>query len=400
MNLQDIKNRLILSLGGRKAKGRKSALLRRQSPDRIRMEMDKLNQAAYNALDRDCNDRLDLLAIYFNTWKDSQVISEHEKAEAFLITEPFEVRKVGSESVDKKRTDLFMRPWFTHFITYVMDTEFWGYQLIEFGEQDERGEFTDVSIFPREHVRPFEKLIVVNPWDREGISYEGSETDFFLLPVGDPERLGKLESISREVIWKTYARSDWSEYNERFGKPFIAYKTDTDSEEERERCMDMAARFGSDLVGVIGDGEELTVTAVASKESSDNYKSLADFCDDQIAKMMNGQTGTSKNAQWTGTAEVHERILTEFTKARMRRIQDIVNYSLFPFLIAHGYKLSGYEFEFYGLKSKKENTVDNKSYDEPSPAKTNERDREDPDYNYNEEFDYLGFFAYAPKPER
>ena len=164
--------------------------------------------------------------------------------------------------------------------------------------------------------------------------------------------------------------------------------------------MDMAARFGSDLVGVIGDGEELTVTAVASKESSDNYKSLADFCDDQIAKMMNGQTGTSKNAQWTGTAEVHERILTEFTKARMRRIQDIVNYSLFPFLIAHGYKLSGYEFEFYGLKSKKENTVDNKSYDEPSPAKTNEREREDPDYNYNEEFDYLGFFAYAPKPER
>ena len=103
MNLQDIKNRLILSLGGRKAKGRKSALLRRQSPDRIRMEMDKLNQAAYNALDRDCNDRLDLLAIYFNTWKDSQVISEHEKAEAFLITEPFEVRKVGSESVRSSR---------------------------------------------------------------------------------------------------------------------------------------------------------------------------------------------------------------------------------------------------------------------------------------------------------
>ena len=267
MNITDIKNRLILALGGRKAKARKSTLIHRQSPDRIRTEMDKLNQAAYNALDRDCNDRLDLLAIYFNTWKDSQVISEHEKAEAFLITEPFEVRKKGSEIVDKRRTSLFQRPWFTHFISFVMDTEFWGYQLIEFGEQDERGEFTDVSVFPREHVRPFDRLIVVNPWDREGISYEGNETDFFLLPVGNPEKLGKLESISREVIWKTYARSDWSEYNERFGKPFITYKTDTDNEEERERCMDMAARFGSDLVGVIGDGEELTVTAVASKES-------------------------------------------------------------------------------------------------------------------------------------
>lgn len=390
MNIQQIKDSIILALGGRKGKQRKSSLIHRQSPDRIRMEMDKLAQAAYNALDRDSNDRQDLLAIYFNTWKDSQVISEHEKAEAFLITEPFEVCKSGSETKDKKRTGLLQRPWFTHFLTYVMDAEFWGYQLIEFGQQDERGEFVDVSVFPREHVRPFDKLITIEPWDRDGISYDGCETELYLLPVGDPEQLGKLESISREVIWKTYARSDWSEYNERFGKPFIAYKTDTDSEEERERCMDMAQRFGSDLVGVIGDGEELSVTAVASKESSDNYKSLADFCDDQIAKVMNGQTGTSKNAQWTGTAEVHERILTEFTKARLKRIQDIVNYRLFPFLISHGYKLTGYEFQFYGLKSKKENTVDNKSYDKPDPSKDN--DSED------EKSGWISFFGSARKP--
>ena len=199
--------------------------------------------------------------------------------------------------------------------------------------------------------------------------------------------LGKLESISREIIWKTYARSDWSEYNERFGKPFITYETDTDNEEEREKAMEMAVRFGSNLVGVVGSNEKLTVTAVASKESSDNYKSLADFCDDQIAKMMNGQTGTSKNGQWTGTAEVHERVLTEFTKARMKRIQDIVNYRLFPFLVAHGYKLDGYEFRFYGLKDKKENTVDNKSYDEPNPAKRNNPDEDRA----------IGFFGKARK---
>lgn len=384
MNIQDIKNKLIFALGGKK-RGRKSRLLNRQGPDRISMEMDKLVGAAYNALDPVCPDRLDLLAIYFNTWKDSQVISEHEKASAFLITEPFEVCKEGCETVDKKRTKLFCRPWFTNFLTLAMDSEFWGYQLLEFGELDEHGEFTDVNFFPREHVRPYEKVITINPWDRDGIPYEGHETEYFLLPLGDAEKLGKLESISREVIWKTYARSDWSEYNERFGKPFIAYETDTDNDDEREKCMEMAQRFGSNLVGVIGSDEKLTVTAVASKESSDNYKSLADFCDDQIAKIMNGQTGTSKNGQWTGTAEVHERVLTEFTKARLLRIQNVINYKLFPFLIAHGYKLSGYEFKFYGLKSKKENTVDNKSYDEPHPSRTNE----------GEEQGFLGFFGRA-----
>ncbi|RGP09279.1 phage portal protein family protein [Parabacteroides gordonii] len=390
MDIQKIKHKLIIALGGRNTP-RKSSLLKRQGPTRVDMEMDKLVQAALNALDPENSDRLDLLDIYNNTWKDSQVISEHEKAEAFLITEPFEVSKEGSETTDKKRTRLLNRPWFTHFLTIAMDTEFWGPQLVEFGDLDANGEFVDVSVFPREHVRPFEKIITINPWDHDGIPYGGHETEYFLLPLGDPEHLGKLESISREIIWKTYARSDWSEYNERFGKPFIAYETDTDNEEEKEKAMEMAQRFGSDLVGVIGSREKLTVTAIASKESSDNYKSLADFCDDQIAKMMNGQTGTSKNAQWAGTAEVHERILTEFTKARLKKIQDIINYRLFPFLIAHGYNLTGYEFQFFGLKNKKENTVDNKSYDEPDPSKSNEPSPEDESF--------LGFFGHARKPK-
>lgn len=400
MIIEAFKQRMLAALGGTAKKpGRKSALLNRQAPGRATMEMRQLAEAAANAIDPQCPDRLQLLDIYFQTWKDSQVVAEHEKASAFLTTEPFDVCKEGSETADKKRTRLFCRPWFNRFLTLAMDTEFWGYQLVEFGEQDEKGEFTDVSVFPREHVRPFEKQICVNPWDREGIPYEGQETAFFLLPLGEPEDIGKLESIAREVIWKTYARSDWSEYNERFGKPFITYKTDTDSEEEREKCMQMAARFGSDLVGVISDGEELNVTAVASKESSDNYKGLAAFCDEQIAKMINGNTDTSQNGAWTGTAEVHERILTEFTKARLLRIQNIINYRLFPFLIGHGYKLQGYELRFYGLRSKKENTVDNKSYDEPQPAKYNEPGRKDePDPDGEDGF--LGFFGHARNSTR
>ncbi|MCD8269869.1 MAG: hypothetical protein LUD46_16335 [Parabacteroides sp.] len=98
----------------------------------MKMQINELNKAAEDALYRPNPDRLKLLEIYSNTWKDSQVIAEHEKAEAFLITEPFEVGKPGSDTEDKKRTDLFKRPWFTHFLTLAMDLEFWGYQLVEF----------------------------------------------------------------------------------------------------------------------------------------------------------------------------------------------------------------------------------------------------------------------------
>lgn len=388
MNLTELKHSIIRSLGG--VPGRKKRLSRellRQPPFRVRMEMKELNMAAEGALDIANADRIGLLAIYFRSWKDSQVIAEHEKAVSYLITEPFEVCLADSGKEDKRRTRLFQRPWFTEFLTIAMDTEFWGYQLAEFGEMDQNGEFTDVHVFPREHVRPFEKTITKYPGDTGGVPYGGKETAYFLIELGDPEELGKLESISREIIWKTFARSDWSEYNEQFGKPFITYKTPTSSEEEKDAALSMAQDFGRNLIGVIDDGEELNVTPVSSKASSDNYENLAKFCDDQIAKMMNGQTGTGDVKAFTGSAEVHERVLTEFTKARLKRIQDIVNYKLFPFLMAHGYKLDGYEFRFYGLQDKSENSVDNKSFNRPDPEKN----------GGSAENRYLGFFGDARK---
>lgn len=378
----------------KKEERRKSRLVHRLPPVRTQMEMERLVQAALAARDPENSDRQQLLEIYSNVWKDSQVISERDKAEAFLITEPFEVHAKGEEKEDKGRTALFARPWFTQFLCAAMDSEFWGYQLIEFGEQDANGEFTEVTVFPREYVRPFEKVITVYPWDRDGIPYGDHETEYFLLPVGTAENLGKLESISREVIWKTYARADWSEYNERFGKPFLTYKTNATDDADKDRAARELQEFGANLAGVIDSEDELIVTSVASKESSDNYKSLVEVCDDNIAKMMNGQTGTSKNAQWTGTAEVHERVMTEFTKARMKRIQDIINYRLFPFLVAHGYRLDGYEFTFYGLKDKDENTVDGKSWKPDDPAREQKEDKG------KDHGGYLGFFALARKPEK
>lgn len=351
-----IKN-FIGAVKGSKGGGRKSKILTKQPLDRVKMEIGNLTRAVENALDPVNSDRIDLLSMYENSWKDSQVISEREKAESYLITEPFEV--LEGETMNKEKTKLFERPWFTHFITIAMYTDFWEYTLAEFQEQDEKGEFTDVKVFPRKHVRPFEKQIVINPTDREGISYEGNEYDFFLLELGDPDNAGKLESITREVIWKTFARSDWSEYNERFGKPILDFAVDTTNEEEVKGKEEMAANFGSNGWIIRDIEEEVSITQVASRASAENFKDMANFCDDQIAKLMNGQTGTSDEKSFVGAAEVHERVLDKFTEARLKRIQDIVNYKLFPFLQYHGYPITDKtSFSFPSLKRKAEGHSD------------------------------------------
>lgn len=331
------------------------------------MQIGNLTQAVDLALDPLNSDRIDLITMYESAWKDSQVIAEREKAESYLITEPFEV--LEGEAVSREKTRLFERPWFTHFITIAMHTDFWEYTLVEFQEQDARGEFTDVKVFPRKHVRPFEKLIVLNPTDRSGISYEGNLYDFFLLELGNADSPGKLESITREVIWKTFARSDWSEYNERYGKPLLDFAIDTTNEEEVREKEDMAANFGSNG-WIIRDVEEsVNIVQVASRAGAENFKDLALFCDSQIAKLMNGQTGTSDEKSFVGAAEVHERVLDKFTEGRLKRIQDIVNYKLLPFLRYHGYPITDKtSFSFPALKRKPdarpENTAEKENKDD------------------------------------
>ena len=368
----------------RKRRNRVSSKLERLGVSRVRMDMTNLNRAAENALDPNNSDRSTLLDIYERTVKDGQYIAEHDKAVAYLITEPFVItnKKTGKE--DQEKTKLLERPWFTNFLKIALDVEFWGYTLLEFQQQDSNGEFLDVIVFPRHHVRPFEKTITKYPDETGGLPYGGTETAWFLLEMGDANVLGKLESISVEMIWKTFARSDWSEYNERYGKPFVIYQTDTDSQTEMDEAFEMAQKFGSDLVGVTGTDEKLDVISVASKEACENFKQMAISCDEYIAKMVNGQTGTSDVKAWAGSAEVHERVLTEFTKSRMKRIQNDINYKLIPFLTAHGYPLNDCEFGFYTLMNKSDNTVDNKSYNADKPSKFNKDNPED---------NLLGFFA-------
>lgn len=99
MDIQRIRNSMASFIGGLKNKKRYSSGLDRISPERVNMQINVLNRAVEDALYLPNPDRLKLLEIYTNTWKDSQVISEHEKAEAFLITEPL---KLGNKGVIRK----------------------------------------------------------------------------------------------------------------------------------------------------------------------------------------------------------------------------------------------------------------------------------------------------------
>ena len=392
-----------LGLGGNqnqsqdtKKRKRNSGSLIKKQPERIKMEMDVLIRAVEGALDPINNDRIDLLTMYENTWKDSQVISEREKADAYLLTEPFYVKTGGKENKDK--TKFFNRPWFTKYLVYDLWEEFWGYTLLEFQDMDENGEFKDVIIFPRKYVRPFEKIITPDPYARtEGVSYDIKPEDFFLLELGDKELLGKLETCTKEVIWKNFARSDWSEYNERYGKPLLDFATDTSDTEELDKRVEMAANFGTNCYVVRDTSDQINMISTASRSSAENYKDMAVFCDEQISKLFNGQTGTSQEKSFVGAAEVHERVLDRFTEARLVRIENNINYRLIPFLRYHGYPLAEDDRFVFRLLEEQRDNAGMPKVTPGSPVKQPDKPNEGDDDNNNDDGTnnkgVLGFFA-------
>lgn len=317
--------------------------------DRVKMEMNTLKTAVEEAIYPGRPDRRNLIAIYNNSVTDPHVFAQMEVGRSKLLSEPFVINKGDTESPEL--TAMFKAPWFEDWLSLCFEALMWGYTLVEAGPRID-GVWQSFKVFPRRHVEPFSRNILIRPGDPSGIPYGDKPETLFLIEIGEPEDLGLLKIISREVIWKNFSRTDWSQASEKFGMPFLWLKTGTEDKQELDRLEALCRNFASNgyMITNLEDGVEIVETA--KSDVYQIYLENAKFCDEQISKCINGQTGTSDEKAFVGSAEVHERILDDFHHARLRYASNLTNYSLFPFLKYHGYQLEGAVFRFPGLDIK------------------------------------------------
>jgi hypothetical protein len=332
-------------------KRRLSGEVNHPAPDRVKMQMATLRQAVENTRDVNNPDWQELREIYRNSMTDAQVRSQYDIAVNKIQAEPFVVARDGND--DEELTSLFLRPWFSKYLQILFDAEMWGYTVAEFGQKDELNEFIDVKIFPRDNIYPFNRSVIINATDKAGIPYGDDAWKYFLIEIGEPSEIGLLELISREVIWKAFARRDWSELSEKWGKPHLIIRTDAEGAELNKR--EMAARNFASNAYFITDKED-EIDTLESKTGAAGYQIFEKnirLIDEQIAKLMNGQTGAADDMAYVGAAEVHERILNDYNSARLRRYSNHINYELIPFLTFHGYPLqAGDRLRFTSLDPK------------------------------------------------
>jgi len=332
------------------AKKRISTGLKRNYQYRIELTLEQFKNAVDASTMIDLYDRKLLLTIYTQAMKDSHLASQIRTAVYSVMQSEFYLSKTNNP--DTKATDLLQTGWFDEFVRLALDAEFWGHSLIEFGQLNAEGNFDTVQLIPRLNVRQEVDMVVAEYNDTKGIAYRDAATKLALIEIGEPFDLGLLELATKEVIVKNYARTDWSQASEKYGMPLLKILTESQDDKEIDRMEDMAANFASNGYVILNREDDAEIISAKNTDFHQIYKENIALCDQQISKIINGQTGTSDEKAFVGSAEVHERILNDYTRNRLRRMQHTINNKLLPFLVFWGYPLDGYKFYYTDLQKK------------------------------------------------
>lgn len=344
-----------------------------QSPVYRKADISIWNLAIRMAEDVTNPRRAFLLDIYRSTVKDGHVRGQMRTRRIKVTGEPFFLID-DKYNVMQEHTELINKPWMRALITHFIDACFYGFSVVEFMRRIPstsklvQEELTSPYLIPREHCIPEHGIIVLNPFDQQGIDYRHPALQDQILEMGDAYDLGLLETISRNVIYKQYSRTDWARHSEKFGMPIVAYNPPIGTtNEELEAIATGLANLGNNSWFVGKPGSDQLPQNLLDK-AGDPYKmylELMRYLDSENSVVLVGQNMTASDGSSLSQAEVHERILEEICLSDMQAWQDYCNSTLLPFLIRNGYPLEGLKFCFGKLYQKVKNPSN--GFTDPEP---------------------------------
>ena len=129
--------------------------------------------------------------------------------------------------------------------------------------------------------------------------------------------------LGHQLWWPVYLKRNgarfWAAYLDRFGVPTTkaVYPSDESEAENEKRKKDaLAAALSLRSEGAVALPEGFDVSLVEStSRGSGDFKDFLAYWDDAIAKVILGQTGTTRQGQYAGTGDVLEGVKAEMIKS-------------------------------------------------------------------------------------
>ena len=320
-----------------------------QSPELFHFDIGSYMNSLQSATAIDMYSRIRLYDMYSSAFMtDPHLIGIHRKRLVGACRTPIEF--IRNEKADDQINELLKQPWFRRFRKEVVESEFWGFSLLQF-YRDIDGNI-DFDSIPRKHYDPVQKIILRYQSDTDGAPLEMFSNT--LVVGNDPRGLGIMSAVMPYVLYKRGNIGDWAQFCQIFGMPIREYTYDAGDEEARRRLVEDARKQGANAVYIHPEGSTLTLHESGNKSgSSDLYNNFSDKCDSQMSIAILGNTLTT-DAKATGTqalGTVHKQEEDEIKDEDQALILSVLNSAHMRKILASlGYNVEGGEFRFIEVK--------------------------------------------------
>jgi hypothetical protein len=316
-----------------------------QQLQRVRQDAQKFNIALQAAESPMYPNRFLLMQTYQQIWLDAQLQSAVLQRKSKILCKKFMVCGPDGE-VDETKTAYFNQKWFYDFQSMALDSIFWGFSLVQFGPVV-NDKYTYTELVPRIYVVPEFSLVRSNTATvTDGKHFDESPYNNWCIGVGEKKDLGLMMYLAPYVIWKKNAMAAWAEFAEVFGSPIRIGKTDVRDELTRKNMENMLRNMGVASWAVLDLNDNIELMQASRTDAYAVFDKMVERCNSEISKIILGQTGTTDEKAYSGSANVHEGVAAMISKQDTLKMQFIIENQLVPMMIKNGFDLTGCTFKY------------------------------------------------------
>jgi hypothetical protein len=316
-----------------------------QQLQRVRQDAQKFNIALQAAESPMYPNRFLLMQTYQQIWLDAQLQSAVLQRKSKILCKKFMVCGPDGE-VDETKTAYFNQKWFYDFQSMALDSIFWGFSLVQFGPVV-NDKYTYTELVPRIYVVPEFSLVRSNTATvTDGKHFDESPYNNWCIGVGEKKDLGLMMYLAPYVIWKKNAMAAWAEFAEVFGSPIRIGKTDVRDELTRKNMENMLRNMGVASWAVLDLNDNIELMQASRTDAYAVFDKMVERCNSEISKIILGQTGTTDEKAYSGSANVHESVAAMISKQDTLKMQFIIEDQLVPMMIRNGFDLTGCTFKY------------------------------------------------------
>jgi SPP1 gp7 family putative phage head morphogenesis protein len=309
---------------------------------RAMQDVSKWRQAVQEAENKTYPNRTNYYRLLQDIVLDAHLSAVMLQRKNAILCRNFKVYQNGEFSEEK--TELLKNQWFLKIMEGILDANYYGFTLLDLGAFDNG--FKDIVTIERQYVKPEFGVVVYNTADVSGIGIDDPQyKKWSLYFTRDSFFLGDLMKACPYVLYKKNAMGFWSEHTEKFGQPLRVGKTNT-SDEAMVKNMEAQLRDMGSSFWAVMDTEDNIELITANGASHELYDKIIERCNSELSKLILGQTGTTDEKSFVGSAQVHKNILNDVLEYDDKWVTFNVNEKVLPLLSLHGMDFSNCKFEF------------------------------------------------------